>query len=96
MEDTVFPCRFRHVPELQKFGADIQTAGSCAIIKGVDRLHPAKAYATDLRGGAAMMLSGLAAEGETILRDPAGHIARGYEDLPGMLGTLGADIITEA
>lgn len=48
---------------------------------------------TDLRGGAAMMLAGLAAEGETVLSDPAGHIARGYENLPAMLRSLGADVV---
>jgi UDP-N-acetylglucosamine 1-carboxyvinyltransferase len=94
--ETIFENRFMHAREMARLGANIRIEDRIALVTGGSMLSGTTITSTDLRGGAAMMLSGLAAEGETILRDPAGHIARGYEDLPGMLGTLGADIITEA
>ncbi len=93
--ETVFENRFMHAREMVRLGAAIRIEDRIALVSGGRILSGATVTSTDLRGGAAMMLSGLSAEGETILRDPAGHIARGYEDLPGMLCSLGAVIDTE-
>ncbi len=93
--ETIFENRFRQVPELQRLGADIRISGRTALIRGVERLHGAELTAGDLRGGAAMVLAGLCAEGETLLRD-CGHIARGYDGLDRSLRALGADLsVTE-
>ena len=72
-------------------GADITIDGHHAIVEGVDKLEGAPVSSTDLRGGAALVLAGLAAEGETIVRS-IGHIDRGYEDYVGKLRHLGADV----
>ena len=93
--ETIFENRFMHAREMVRLGANIRIEDRIALVSGGSMLSGTTVTSTDLRGGAAMILAGMAAEGETILRDPAGHIARGYEDLPGMLGSLGADIITE-
>ena len=93
--ETIFENRFMHAREMVRLGANIRIEDRIALVSGGSILSGAAVTSTDLRGGAAMMLAGLAAEGETILRDPGGHIARGYEDLPGMLNSLGANIITE-
>ncbi len=93
--ETVFENRFMHAREMVRLGANIRIEDRIALVGGGRVLSGTTVTSTDLRGGAALMLAGLAAEGETILRDPTGHIARGYEDLPGMLRTLGADILTE-
>lgn len=93
--ETIFENRFMHAREMVRLGANIRIEDRIALVSGGSILSGTTVTSTDLRGGAAMILSGLAAEGETILRDPSGHIARGYEDLPGMLNSLGADISTE-
>ena len=93
--ETIFENRFMHAREMVRLGANIRIEDRIALVGGGSVLSGTTVTSTDLRGGAAMMLAGLAAEGETILRDPAGHIARGYEDLPGMLNSLGARIVTE-
>ena len=93
--ETIFENRFMHAREMARLGANIRIEDRIALVGGGRILSGTTVTSTDLRGGAAMMLAGLAAEGETILRDPAGHIARGYEDLPGMLCSLGADISVE-
>ena len=64
------------------------------MISGVERLRAARVTATDLRGGAALVLAGLAAEGETLVYD-AGHIRRGYDGLERVLGSLGARVSVE-
>ena len=92
--ETIFENRYRQVPELLKLGARIRLEDREARVRGVRRLHAAALEATDLRGGAAMVLAGLCAEGETLVRD-SGHIRRGYEDLNGCLQLLGADISYE-
>ncbi len=92
--EMIFESRYRQVPALRKLGARIRVRGREARVLGVKRLRGAALEATDLRGGAAMVLAGLAAEGETLLRD-AGHIRRGYEALDGCLRSLGAQIIYE-
>ncbi|MBO5556964.1 MAG: UDP-N-acetylglucosamine 1-carboxyvinyltransferase [Oscillospiraceae bacterium] len=94
IEEIIFENRFRQVPELRRLGADITTSGKLAEILGVDRLHGTALHATDLRGGAAMIVAGLAAEGETVVCDD-GHVTRGYERLDNRLRSLGADIYLE-
>lgn len=89
--ESVFENRFLHVEELKRMGADIRIEGPSAIIRGVERLWGAPVRATDLRSGAALVLAGLAAEGETHVSGVA-HIDRGYVDLVGRLRRLGADI----
>ncbi len=89
--ENIFENRFRQVPELRRLGADISVRGRTAEIRGVETLHGAVLTATDLRGGAAMIVAGLAAEGETLLYDE-GHIRRGYECFDGKLRSLGAEI----
>lgn len=90
--ETIFENRFMHAREMARLGANIRIEDRIALVSGGRQLAGATVDSTDLRGGAAMMLAGLAAEGETILRDPHGHITRGYENLPEMLRNLGADV----
>lgn len=87
--ETVFESRFGVVPELQRMGADIKRIGRSVFIRGTEHLHGATVTATDLRSGAALVLAGLAAEGETCVVGYE-YIARGYEDICGTLGRLGA------
>lgn len=89
--ETVFENRFMHVEELKRMNAQIRIEGRSAIIDGVPRLSGAKVCATDLRAGAALVLAGLAADGETEVTG-LHHIDRGYVDLVGKLRRLGADI----
>ena len=91
IRETIFENRFRQVPELNKLGADIALEGQTAVIKGVPCLHGAQLTATDLRGGAAMLVAALSAEGATLIADE-GHIARGYESFDRVLSGLGADV----
>ena len=91
IRETIFENRFRQVPELRKLGAEIHLDGQCAEVRGVRRLRGAVLEATDLRGGAAMLVAGVSAEGETRVRDE-GHIARGYECFDRVLSSLGADV----
>lgn len=90
--ETIFENRFMHAREMTRLGASIRIEDRIALVNGGHMLAGATVSSTDLRGGAAMMLAGLTAEGETLLQDPQGHIARGYEDLPGMLCALGANV----
>ena len=89
--ENVFANRFRYVGELIRMGADIRVEGRCAIVRGKERLSGAPVRATDIRAGAALVVAGLGAEGETVVRDTQ-HIKRGHEDLVGNLRSLGADI----
>lgn len=89
--ENIFENRYRQVPELQRLGADIAVSGRQAEIWGVDCLRGSALTATDLRGGAAMLVAGLAAQGETTIFDD-GHITRGYERFDVRLRSLGADI----
>ncbi|MGN0793340.1 MAG: UDP-N-acetylglucosamine 1-carboxyvinyltransferase [Aristaeellaceae bacterium] len=93
--ETVFENRFMHAREMARLGAGIQIEDRIALVNGGHILAGTDVTSTDLRGGAALILAGLAAEGETVLHDPNGHIARGYEDLPRMLNHLGAQITVE-
>jgi UDP-N-acetylglucosamine 1-carboxyvinyltransferase len=89
--ENLFSGRFRYIDELRRMGADIRTEGHHAVVRGVDRLSGAPVRATDLRAGAALVLAGLVADGETVVAD-ARHVDRGYEDLAGKLRSLGAHV----
>lgn len=93
INETVFENRFKHAEELTRMGANIKTFGNVAVIKGVNELTGAKVFAKDLRGGAALVLSGLAAQGVTEVENIY-HINRGYENLNISLENLGARIIS--
>lgn len=89
--DKVFPDRFLHAAELVRLGATIRREGPSAIISGVRQLSGACVMASDLRASAALVLAGLAAEGETVVKRIY-HLDRGYEHLERKLNYLGADI----
>jgi UDP-N-acetylglucosamine 1-carboxyvinyltransferase len=86
--------RWAYVAELVRMGADIRTQGHHAVVRGVPRLSGAPIRAHDIRAGAALVLAGLAAEGETVVYD-AHHVERGYADLVASLKGLGADVVWE-
>jgi UDP-N-acetylglucosamine 1-carboxyvinyltransferase len=92
--ENLFAGRFKYVSELIRMGADIRTEGHHAVVRGVERLSGAPVRASDIRAGAALVVAGLAAEGETVVGD-AFHIGRGYQDLPAKLRQLGADVVRE-
>ena len=89
--ETVFENRFIHAGELQRMGADIKIDSRSAVIEGVETLTGTKVKATDLRAGAALILSALAAKGETEISDIY-HIERGYYKIDEKLRALGAEI----
>lgn len=89
--ETIFESRFKHVDELVRMGANILVNERTAVIKGVARLKGGHVKARDLRGGAALVLAGIGAEGETVVED-SGQIVRGYENFDEGLRSLGAAI----
>ena len=89
--DNIFDSRFCHAAQLMRFGADIAVEGREACVWGVRSLKGATVTATDLRGGAAMVIAGLAAEGITVV-DDIYYIERGYEALDDKLTKIGATI----
>lgn len=89
--ENIFENRFKHVPELIRMGAKIRTDGKTAVVQGVEKLIGTTVSSWDLRGGAALVLAGLRAEGETIVEN-IHHIDRGYECLEGNLRSIGAQI----
>ncbi|UOO36949.1 UDP-N-acetylglucosamine 1-carboxyvinyltransferase [Oscillospiraceae bacterium CM] len=89
--ENIFENRYRHAAELLRMGADIKTEGRVAIVSGVKKLRGAPITSTDLRGGAALVVAALGAEGTTEISG-VGHIDRGYADLVVNLRALGADI----
>lgn len=91
VSETVFENRFMHVNELQRMGAAIRIEGRSAVVDGPSELLGCKVNATDLRAGAALVLAGMAATGETEI-GAIHHIDRGYENLVDKLTALGADI----
>jgi UDP-N-acetylglucosamine 1-carboxyvinyltransferase len=91
VEETIYESRIGHVQELGRMGANVRIQGRTTIIEGVPKLRGAAVEATDLRAGAALVLAGLAAEGQTIVRN-VHFIDRGYEDFEGRLALLGANI----
>ena len=92
--ETIFENRYRQVSELRRLGADIQVRGAEALLRGVKELHGETLTAPDLRGGAAMIVAGLTAGGETCVID-AGHITRGYDSFDDRLCALGAEVWIE-
>ena len=89
--ENIFESRFRHADELRRLGGDIRVEGRVAMVTGVSRLTGAPVTACDLRGGAALILAGLSAEGETTVLD-SGHVERGYENMAENLRNLGAEV----
>lgn len=93
--EGIWPQRFQYVDELKRMGAKIKVEGSIAVIEGPIRLSGAPVSAIDLRAGAAVVIAGLAAEGQTEVHNIK-YIDRGYEDFVGKLRSLGAEIRREA
>lgn len=91
VSETIFENRYKHVEELIRMGADIMVDGRVAVIRGVKKLTGAEVRAKDLRGGAALVLAGLAAEGLTVV-EGIHHVDRGYDRLEEKLRLLGADL----
>ena len=89
--ESIFENRFKYVDELARMGTNIKVEGNTAMVIGVSKLRGAALKAPDLRAGAALVLAGLAAEGQTTV-DDIKYIKRGYEDFEGKLASLGADI----
>ena len=89
--ENMFESRYGHVDELRRMGADIQTSGRVAVVTGAGTLRGTEVRGCDLRCGAALVVAGLAARGQTRVSGLR-HIRRGYDDLAGNLRRLGADI----
>ena len=92
--ENIFESRYKHAAELARMGARIKLEGRVALVEGVPKLYGAQVMATDLRGGAALVAAGLAAEGQTVIQDIK-HIDRGYERIEEALRSLGANIHRE-
>ncbi len=92
--ENIFENRFKHAGELQRMGADIKVEGKVAVIEGVPKLFGANVQSTDLRGGAALVLAGLCAEGRTVVSEIR-HIDRGYETIETNLNKIGAKILRQ-
>ncbi|MCI2049075.1 MAG: UDP-N-acetylglucosamine 1-carboxyvinyltransferase [Lachnospiraceae bacterium] len=90
--ESIFESRFKYVDELIRMGAQIKVEGNTAIIDGVEKYSGTSIVAPDLRAGAALVIAALAADGVSQIHDIQ-YIERGYEDFPGKLRTLGADIV---
>ena len=91
LTESVWDNRFRYIEELRRMGAQASVDGKIAVFEGVPELSGAQVRATDLRAGAAMIIAGLAAHGETQIED-IGYIDRGYEKVVEKFSALGADI----
>lgn len=89
--ENLFETRYRYAAELKRMGADITVRGRAAFIRGVEKLHGASVTAGDLRGGAALVVAALRAEGQSSVMDLS-HIDRGYAEFEGTLRNLGAKI----
>jgi len=89
--ENIFENRYKYVNELRKMGAKITVEGKICIIKGTRKLFGATVEATDLRGGASLILAGLNAKGKTTVNN-AKYVLRGYENLDKKLNSLGARI----
>ena len=89
--ENIYPNRFRHVDELRRMGARISVNGDTAVVRGIPRLTGTTVEATDLRAGAALILAGMAAEGETTVTN-IHHVYRGYEQLTEKLTGMGANV----
>ncbi len=91
--ETIFENRFMHAAELSRLGAHIRVENRVAVVEGASHLAGAHVRATDLRAGAALILAGLCAEGETIVDDSGGHIDRGYDRIEDKLRAAGGHVI---
>ncbi|PKY90614.1 UDP-N-acetylglucosamine 1-carboxyvinyltransferase [Falseniella ignava] len=89
--DTIYPQRVKHIPELNRMGADIRVDGDIIRLKGPCKLTGAPVVASDLRAGACLVIAGLMAEGETVITG-VDHILRGYAHIVDKLKAIGADI----
>lgn len=89
--ENIFENRYKHVPELCRMGADIKVEGRVCVVNGVSRLTGAPVQAEDLRGGAALVVAGLKAQGKTVIRN-IHHIERGYEQIEEALSRLGGRV----
>ena len=89
--ENLFETRYKYAAELKRMGADVTVRGRTAVIRGVEKLHGAKVTASDLRGGAALVVAALGAEGQSTVMDLS-HIDRGYADFEYKLKKLGAKI----
>lgn len=89
--ENIFESRYKHAAELARFGAKIKVEGKIAIVEGVKKLFGATVVATDIRGGAALVVAALAAEGESQINSVR-HIDRGYASLESALTSVGAEI----
>jgi UDP-N-acetylglucosamine 1-carboxyvinyltransferase len=92
--ESIFESRFKHASELMRLGAKIKVEGRIAVVEGVEALSGATVEATDLRGGAALIIAGLAIEGKTEITNIR-HIDRGYENIELKLKEIGASITRE-
>ena len=90
--ETIFENRFMHAAELARLGAHIRVENRVAVVEGTPYLTGAPVTATDLRAGAALILAGLCAEGETIVDDSGGHIMRGYDRIEEKLAAVGGSV----
>ncbi|WP_297130070.1 UDP-N-acetylglucosamine 1-carboxyvinyltransferase [uncultured Eubacterium sp.] len=91
IKETIFENRYKHTEQLNLFGTDISVNDRIAVVNGVKNIHSADVRCTDLRGGAAVVIAALKAEGTSTVRDIY-HIDRGYECIENQLSTLGADV----
>lgn len=89
--ENIFENRYRHVNELLAFGADVKIFGKTCIVTGKEKLIPAEVSATDLRGGASLVLAGLVSEGTTKIGEIS-HILRGYDGIDKVLNSLGGNV----
>lgn len=89
--DTIYPQRVKHIPELNRMGANIRVDGDIIRVEGPSELSGAPVKASDLRAGASLVIAGLMADGETEITGVE-NILRGYTDIVGKLRALGADI----
>ena len=90
--ETIFENRFMHAAELARLGAHIRVENRVAVVEGTPYLTGAPVTATDLRAGAALILAGLCAEGETLVDDSGGHIMRGYDRIEEKLAAVGGSV----
>ena len=92
--ENIFESRFKHINEIRRMGANVSIDGRVCVVEGVERLTGAPVRATDLRAGAALIVAGLMADGETEITGVQ-YIDRGYDHIEGKLRQIGADIHRE-
>lgn len=92
--ENIFENRYKHVDELTRMGANIQVEGRVAVVEGVQKLHSASVQCTDLRGGAALCIAALAADGVSEITEIR-HLERGYQDFDKCMAAIGASFVKE-